>query len=94
MPPDHTMLELQDLPEPIVLTPPGRTDMPLDEARREKVLDWLANKCPHFHCPACAACDWGVCGVLDPQGDVPLVCVGCNNCAFVAHFCAVMLGVA
>ena len=64
----------------------------LDGEQRERVLDWLAHKCPAFRCPACSTIDWGVCGVVGHDGEVPLVAVGCNNCAYVAHFSAVVLG--
>jgi hypothetical protein len=67
--------------------------MPLDEARRARVMDWLMHRCPDFRCPACRQKDWSVCGITDPGG-LPLVCVGCHSCGYVAHFCAVMLGIA
>jgi hypothetical protein len=64
--------------------------MPLDDEQRQKVLDWLSIKCPGFRCPACGASDWSVCG-LACRG-VPLLRVGCSQCAFVAQFAAAILG--
>jgi hypothetical protein len=63
-----------------------------DMTQRERVLDWLAHKCSDFRCAACQSSDWGVCGIVGVDGPVPLVAVGCNNCAYVVHFSAVVLG--
>jgi hypothetical protein len=68
--------------------------MPLDEFQRGRVLDWLDTRCPHFRCPACGQREWAVCGLAEPGGVLPQVCVGCHQCGYVAHFCAVMLGLA
>jgi hypothetical protein len=82
--------------------------MPLDAAGRHKVLDWLQHRCPGFRCPACGSADWGVGEVIDGlvqpgrngraahpwpgPASVPLVCVGCNHCAYVALFSAEVVG--
>jgi hypothetical protein len=82
--------------------------MPLDAAQRNKVLDWLRVKCPEFRCPACGAADWGVGDMIPPEPPlpgsngagrsphpapaVPLVWIGCNNCAYVAQFAATVIG--
>ena len=62
------------------------------EDHRDRVLDWLAQQCPDFRCPACGHKEWGVCGLTDDETPVPRICVGCPNCGFVAHFCARTLG--
>jgi len=66
--------------------------LPLDEARRARVLDWLTHRCPDFRCLGYGGKEWSVCGLIEPGG-LPLVCLGCPHCGHVAHFCAVTLGV-
>ncbi|HKI35091.1 MAG TPA: hypothetical protein VKA46_24760 [Gemmataceae bacterium] len=77
--------------------------MPLDAAQRQKVKDWLAQKCPQRTCQACGDSNWSggdlvvmretLPGqVITAQG-VRVVPVACDNCGCVTLFAAATIGV-
>lgn len=73
--------------------------MQLTKAEKEKVSRWINTRCPNFFCPACETkpSDWNLGDLVQlevtPAERVPVVCINCNVCGYLACFSAVVMGI-
>ena len=78
--------------------------MPLNEAQKQRLTDWMQAKAVQAPCPACAADQWAPGDLVaesgvDAKGNIRfsgglvlLVQVVCGNCGCVMHFDAKLIG--
>lgn len=78
----------------------------LDQAERQRAIDWVQKKAPNLRCPSCGNPDFALsehltaaslfqsdAGVMLGGPSYPMFFIVCTNCAHVMHYSAVTSGV-
>jgi len=79
--------------------------MNLNETDRQKILDWINQKCGQMRCVCCGTGRWTLLGFATlPIGfdvhttrfyyhsGIPQIAIACENCAHMVYFNAAMMG--